>query len=161
MKARDVMTHTAVFCTAENNVGEAVEMMWVRNCGMLPLVGVDGKLAGVLTDRDICIALSTRNRLAGELQVAEIATKNVFTCNPEDEIHEVLQTIADKQVRRLPVVDKDGKLLGILSMDDVIAHGDLNKWEGCCELSSEEIIKSLKRLYGQKFPLVHARAAAA
>jgi CBS domain-containing protein len=161
MKVIEIMTQSAVCCSADTNVGAAVELMWLRNCGMLPVVGIDRKLLGVVTDRDICIAMGTRNRLAGELSVGEIATKNVFTCKPDDEIHEALNTMANKQVRRLPVVNDQGIPQGILSMDDVIAHGDLNKWEGCCELSSEEIIRSLKKLYGQKFPVVHTKAAAA
>jgi signal-transduction protein with cAMP-binding, CBS, and nucleotidyltransferase domain len=127
----------------------------------LPVVGNDQKLLGVVTDRDICIAMGTRNRLAGELTVGEIATQNVVTCKPDDEIHEALHTMAEKHVRRLPVVNKEGVPQGILSMDDIITHGDLNKWEGCCELSAEEIIRALKRLYGQKHPLVHTKAAAA
>lgn len=161
MKVKEVMTQSAVCCGADTNVGAAVELMWVHNCGMLPVIGPDQKLVGVVTDRDICIAMGTRNRLAGELAVGEIATKNVFTCNPNDEIHEALNTMANLQVRRLPVVNAEGIPQGMLSMDDIITHGDLNKWEGCCELSSEEIIRSLKKLYGQKFPLVRTKAAAA
>ena len=105
--------------------------------------------------------MGTRNRLAGELTVGEIATKNVVTCKPEDEIHEALYTMAEKHVRRLPVVDNEGVPRGILSMDDIITHGDLNKWQGCCELSAEEIIRALKRLYGLKSPGVHAKSAVA
>jgi CBS-domain-containing membrane protein len=133
----------------------------VRNCGMLPVVGIDQKLFGLITDRDICIAMGTRNRLAGELTVGEIATRDVFRCKPDDEIHEALDTMASRQVRRLPVVNDEGIPQGILSMDDIITHGDMNKWEGCCELSSEEIIRSLKKLHGQKFPLVRTKAVAA
>src|SRR4249920_3276744 len=139
------MTQSAVCCNPETNVGTAVGLMWVRNCGMLPVVGPDQKLVGIVTDRDICIAMGTRNRLAGELSVGEIATKTVFICKPDDEIHEAIQTMANKQVRRLPVVNNEGIPQGILSVDDIITHGDLNKWEGCCELSSEEIIRSLKK----------------
>jgi CBS domain-containing protein len=160
MKVQDIMTQSAVCCSDDTNVGAAVELMWVHNCGMLPVVGTDQKLIGVVTDRDICIAMGTRNRLAGELTVGEIATRNVFTCKPDDEIHEALNTMADKQVRRLPVVNADSAPQGILSMDDIITHGDLNKWEGSCELSSEEIIRSLKKLYGQKVPVVHTKSAA-
>jgi len=123
--------------------------LWVNNCGISPVVGNNGKLEGVVTDRDICIAMGTRNSLAGDLTVAEIAIKNVITCKPEDEIHEALHTMAEKHVRRLPVVDNVGVPQGILSMDDIITHGDLNKWQGCCELSAEEIIRALKRLYGR------------
>ena len=161
MKVKEIMTQSAVCCSADTNVGAAVELMWVRNCGMLPVVGPDLKLSGIVTDRDICIAMGTRNSLAGELTVGEIATKNVFTCTPDEEIHEALLTMASKQVRRLPVVNDEGIPQGILSMDDIITHGDLNKLEDCCELSSEEIIRSLKKLYGQKFPVVRSKAAAA
>ena len=159
MKAKDVMTQSAVCCAPRTNVGEAVELMWVHNCGMLPVVGTVGKLEGIVTDRDISIAMGTRNRLAGELTVGEIATRNVVTCKPEDEIHEALQSMADKQVRRLPVVNEQGVPQGILSMDDIITHGDLNKWQGFCELSAEEIVRALKRLYGQKPPAVRSHAA--
>ena len=161
MKVKDIMTQSAVCCSPDTNVGAAVELMWVHNCGMLPVVGTDRKLIGIVTDRDICIAMGTRNRLAGELTVGEIATRNVLTCKPDDEIHEALDTMANKQVRRLPVVNVEGLPQGILSMDDIITHGDLNKWEGSCELSSEEIIRSLKKLYGQKFPVVHTKSATA
>lgn len=161
MKVRDVMTHAAVCCDANTNVGAAVELLWVRNCGMLPVVGPDNKLAGVVTDRDLCIAMGTRNRLPGDLAVGDIATRNVYTCKPDDEIHEALSTMASKQVRRLPVVNDEGILQGVLSMDDIISHGDLNKWEGCCELSSSEIIGSLKKLYRRKLAVVQTKAAAA
>jgi CBS domain-containing protein len=161
MKVKDVMTQSAACCTPGTNVGEAVELMWVNNCGMLPVIGTSGILKGIVTDRDISIAMGTRNRLAGDLTVGEIARKNVFTCNPEDEIHEALKTMADKQVRRLPVVNEQGVPQGILSMDDIITHGDLNKWQGCCELSAEEIIRTLKRLYGQRPPAVRSHAAVA
>lgn len=161
MKVKDVMTQSAVCCNADTNVGHAVELLWVNNCGMLPVVGNDGKIQSVVTDRDIAIAMGTRNRLPGEIAVGEIATRNVVTCKPEDEIHEALQTMAEKQVRRLPVVDNEGIPLGILSMDDIITHGDIGKWQGSCELSAEEIIRALKKLYGQKFSLAHAKSAAA
>lgn len=160
MKVKDVMTQSAISCGPDTNVGEAVELMWVRNCGMLPVVGPDKKLVGVVTDRDVCVAMGTRNRLAGDLTVGEIATQKVYTCLADEEIHEALGTMANYQVRRLPVVNKEGVLEGILSMDDIVTHGDLNKWEGCCELSSEEIVRSLKRLYGQKLPMIHKAVAA-
>ena len=161
MKVRDVMTQPAICCGPDTNVGSAVQLMWEHDCGLLPVVGADERLIGVVSDRDICIAMGTRNRLAGDLRVGEIATKDVFTCKPSDEIHEALLTMVEKRVRRLPVVSKEGVPLAVLSMDDIITHGDLNKWEGCCELSSEEIIRSLKRLYGQKLPMVRAKSAAA
>lgn len=102
------MTQSAVCCSEHTNVGAAVELMWVRNCGMLPVVGSNRTLIGIVIDRDICIARRTRNRLAGELTVGEIAIRNVFACKPDDEIHEALRTMANHRVRRLPVLDKEG-----------------------------------------------------
>ena len=161
MNVRDVMSPSAICCRRYINVGAAVELLWLHNCGMLPVTDQDDKLIGIVTDRDICIAMGTRNRLPGELTVGEIAITHVFTCKPDDEIHEALSTMAEKHVRRLPVVDEAGVPVGILSMDDIIAHGDLNKWEGCCELSAEEIIRSLKRLYRKPGSKEQVKAKAA
>jgi CBS domain-containing protein len=161
MKVKEVMTQPALCCTAGTNVGAAVELLWVRNFGMLPVVGNDRKLLGVVTDRDICIAMGTRNRLARELTIGEIATQKVFTCTPDDEIHEALQTMAEKQVRRLPVVSREGVPQGVLSMGDIITHGELNKGERFCGLSSEEIIRSLEKIYGQKLSAIHTKRATA
>lgn len=160
MKVKDVMTHDVAYCAANANVGQAVELMWLRNCGMLPVVGMDRKLVGVVTDRDICVAMGTRNRLAGELTVAEIAIRNVITCKPNDEILDALNKMAENHVRRLPVVNDEGAPLGVLSMDDVIAHADWSKLKGASELSSDVIISSLKKLFGQKLPLVQSKSAA-
>jgi len=161
MKVRDVMTGPAICCRPGTNVGAAVELLWRHNCGILPVVGPDNRLMSVVTDRDICIAMGTRNRLPGDVTIGEIATTNVFTCKPDDEIHEALGTMAEEQVRRLPVVNNEGALQGVLSMDDIITHGDLNKWEGCCELSGDEIIRSLKRLYGKAAEKGQVKAKAA
>ena len=79
MKVKEIMTQSAVCCGLETNVGRAVELMWNRNVGMLPIVDDHGKLIGVVTDRDICMAMGTRNRLPGDLTVGEIAIGKVFT----------------------------------------------------------------------------------
>src|SRR5271168_4963183 len=161
MKVRNIMTQTVVCCGPETNVGAAVEMLWVHNYGMLPVVDGKQRLIGIVTDRDICIALGTRNRLPGDLTVGEVATTRVFTCRPDDEIHMALSTMAEHQVHRLPVVDAKGVPQGILSMDDILVHTDQNKWEGTCELSSKDVIRSLRRMHGQQFPIIHHPKAVA
>jgi len=162
MKVRDIMTQTAVCCGPDTNIGTAVEMLWFYNYGMLPVVDGNKKLIAIATDRDICMALGTRNLLPGNLTIGEVATTPVFTCKPDDEIHTALGTMAVRQVRRLPVVDDHGVPQGVLSMDDILVRADQNKWEGSCELSSEEVIRSLKKLRGQQFPIIHrAKAVAA
>ena len=74
----------------------------------LPVVE-DGKLAGVITDRDICIALGTRCRFAKETPVKDVATREVQTCSPQDDVHAAMAVMRRARVRWLPVVDQEGK----------------------------------------------------
>ena len=159
MKVKEIMTQAAVCCGPETNVGRAVELLWERNVGMLPVVGNDGKLIGVVTDRDLCIAMGTRNRLPGELTVGELAIQKVFTCKPDDDVHEALGIMSTKQIRRLPVVNNEGVPQGILSMDDLVVHSEVGKLRGACDLSSEEVTQSLKKVYGLKYQVVRTKAA--
>jgi CBS domain-containing protein len=162
MKVQDVMMRTPASCTPETNLGAAVEILWNRNCGMLPIVDARQKVIGIVTDRDLCIALGTRNRLPGKVTVGEVAREEVHTCRAQDDIHVALQTMAEHKVRRLAVVDRDGVLQGILSMDNVILHVELGTWGRTSDLSHEDVLKTLQRIYGPSVPQVtRVRAGAA
>jgi len=161
MKVKEIMTQSAVCCEPETNVGRAVELMWNRNVGMLPVVDRDGRLVGVVTDRDICIAMGTRNHLPGELTVGEIAIREVLTCKPNDDIHEALSEMGDHQVRRLPVVNDQRVPQGLLSMDDLILHAELGKLRGACDLSAEEVAGTMKKVYGLQQTLVSSKLSKA
>lgn len=160
MKVKDVMVGTPVSCSDQTNLGAAVEMLWNRNCGILPVTISDGKVYGVVTDRDICIALGTRNRLPGDLNVGQVMTGKLFSCSPEDDIRTALATMRTEKVRRLPVLNRDGVLQGVLSMDDVVYHvGDTKK---TAELSYEDVVRTFKGIYAPPLPeLVPPKSAAA
>lgn len=161
MKVQDIMMRTPACCTPETNLGAAVEMLWTRNCGMLPVVDARQKVIGVVTDRDLCVALGTRNRLPGEITVGEVVSGEAYTCRAQDDVHAALQTMAKKRVRRLPVVNQDGVLEGILSMDNVVLHTESGAWGRSAELSQEDVVKTLQQIYGPQLPqVVEARAAA-
>jgi CBS domain-containing protein len=87
MKVKEIMTGMPYYCQPETNLGSATELMWNANCGFLPVESADGKVIGVITDRDICVALGTRNRPAGEVTVAQVLTGKLYSCAPDDEIH--------------------------------------------------------------------------
>src|SRR5260370_42052491 len=157
MKVKEIMTQSVVCCGPWTNVGRAVELMWERNVGMLPVVGNEGKLIGIVTDRDICIAMGTRNRLPGDLTVGEIAVSKVFTCKPDDDVHEALGVMGRHHVRRLPVVNDKGIPQGILSMDDLVVHSEVAKLRGACELGSEEVASVLKKAYRLRDPGVRSK----
>lgn len=162
MKVRDMMVGTPASCRSETNLGEAVEILWNRNCGILPVVDTQEKVTGVVTDRDLCIALGTRNRLPGEITVGQIVSGKVFTCRLDDDISDALATMAQQKVRRLPVVDIEGRLKGILSMDDAVLFSEPRILGKAPELSYDAVMDTLKKLYRPELPVVvHRKSASA
>ncbi|MBZ5500687.1 MAG: CBS domain-containing protein [Acidobacteriia bacterium] len=162
MRVEEVMMRTPACCSPESNLGTATELLWSRNCGILPIVDAQQKVIGVITDRDLCIALGTRNQLAGQVQVGEVMSQNVVSCRPEEDIHAALDTMARNRVRRLPVVNKEGRLEGILSMDNIVLHADAAGTGKTAELAPRDIVVTLQRIYGPRVPqLVETRTATA
>ena len=139
MRVQEIMTKDVSFCSPGTNAAAATEIMWTRNCGALPIV-VDGRgVVGMVTDRDLLIALGTRNRNAADLPVGEVMNKNLSVCAPDDDIRDALKTMAQRQLHRLPVVDKDGMLTGILSLDDIALRADADGL-------STDLLKTLKAI---------------
>jgi CBS domain-containing protein len=162
MKVRDVMMRTPASCSTDTNLAAAVEILWNRNCGFLPVVNAQGKVVGVVTDRDICIALGTRNRLAGEVKVGAVISGKLLACGPDDDVRTALATMAQEKVRRLPVIGNDGMLQGILSMDDAVLHAEAGRPGKAADLSDEDVAETLKKLYQPQVPeLAHKKIAAA
>jgi CBS domain-containing protein len=120
MKVREIMTRSAVFCGAESTLEEACFLMRKNNCGFLPVVGDGGNVIGAITDRDICIALGTRNRKPSDVRVWDVMPHKLFTCMEGDDVHCALKTLREARIRRLPVIDRDGSLAGVLSIDDIV-----------------------------------------
>ncbi len=118
MRVQDIMTVSPEVCRPDDNLAEAVSQLWSADCGVLPVVDHAGRLAGILTDRDVCIALGTRNERASAVSVETVMRSSVETCGPGEDVISALARMADRQVRRLPVVDDERRLLGILSLSD-------------------------------------------
>ncbi len=155
------MTGTPYYCQLDTNLGSATELMWVGNCGFLPVTGASGKVVGVVTDRDICIALGTRNRLAGEVTVVDVMSNRLFACSPDDDVHVALQTMKEGGVRRLPVTVESGILVGVISMDDLLLRAESAGIGKRPELSTEEVVKTYRAIDRRRVPqIVLARGAA-
>jgi CBS domain-containing protein len=122
MKVRDLMTKQVASCGQETNLAQAVQLMWENGCGFVPVVGEGGNVIAVITDRDIAIALGTRKQRASEMLVRDVMSKRLYTCTPDDEIHTALKTLSTEGIRRLPVIDREGALAGVLSFDDVVVN---------------------------------------
>ena len=121
MKVQEVMIAPARSCQPWTTIVEAARTMWDNDCGSLPVLDEEGAPVGIITDRDICMALARKNRFPGNVAVREVMTAHPFVCQPEDEVGEALATMAARQVRRLPVVNGEGRLVGIVSISDIAA----------------------------------------
>lgn len=124
MRIRDVMTRDVATCRPEATLGTVASLMWERDCGAIPVVDERGAPKGIITDRDICMAVATRGRRPDEIQVKDVISGDVATCPAHEGIDEALEVMARERVRRLPIVDEDGHIAGMLSMSDLIRAAD-------------------------------------
>jgi CBS domain-containing protein len=148
MKVKDVMTVGAKACMPETSLAEAATLMWDSDCGALPVLNVEDRVVGIITDRDICFGVTTKNRPPSEVSVCEVITGRVFACGPEDDIREALATMRRERVRRLPVVGDGGTLEGILSMNDVVLKAREPSDGRAPELSYADVVETYKAICG-------------
>jgi CBS domain-containing protein len=120
---RDVMTSDPCTIDADKSVAYAAKMMREEDVGLAPIVEGD-KLVGMLTDRDITIRVVAEGRNPDQVKVSEVASKQVVTIDPQQDLDEALRIMAKHQVRRLPVVEEDGKLVGVVAQADIAREGD-------------------------------------
>lgn len=137
MKVSKIMTKSAGFCSPSDRLPAAASVMWKHDCGMVPVV--EGNLVvGVITDRDIAIAVASRGVPAGEISVGDVATRKPVTCRPDDKVETALSKMRKQRVRRLPVTDGEGRLEGVISIADVL-HASKNK-----KSLRKEVLKTIR-----------------
>lgn len=113
------MTPSPTACQPENTAIEAAELMRREDCGLVPVVSENGKLIGVLTDRDIVVKIVAEGRDARSTAVSEVMSTDLVTCLPQETIETVMEQMATRQVRRIPIVERDGSLVGIVAQADI------------------------------------------
>ena len=143
MIVNDIYTPVARSCGRETNLAEAMSLMWEFDIGALAVVNEENKLVGVVTDRDIAVAVATRNRLASELRVGDVMSGKICTCTREDNLKKVLETMRREQLRRLPVVDADGYLRGMITINDIVRVAQSSKGSKLGGATYEEVMLTL------------------
>ena len=119
MKVSELMTTQVKCCENYNTLNTAAQMMWDNDIGCVPVVDRGRHVIGMLTDRDICMAAYLQAAaLSGSLATSAMS-KQVFSCAPDDDVAMAEKTMREKQVRRLPVIDAQGHLAGIISLNDI------------------------------------------
>lgn len=136
--ARDVKT-----CGVDDMLNRAAQLMWEGDCGCVPVIAADGdgRVIGILTDRDICMAAYTQGRPLFEISVGSAMAHKVIGCVPSDDLKRAETLMHDNQLRRLPVLDDSGRLLGIISINDIAREAARERAtrRGAAEVSDAEV----------------------
>ncbi|MFM7137093.1 MAG: CBS domain-containing protein [Planctomycetota bacterium] len=140
VRVRDVMTNEVRSCSPETSLAVAAAIMWEGDCGALPVVE-NGRVTGIITDRDVCITLGTRDRLPRTVLVRDAGTTSIIACAPDDDLRTALDAMGRCKVRRLPVVDAEQQIRGIVSLNDIILRADRMLGNA---LSYDEVTQTLK-----------------
>jgi CBS domain-containing protein len=132
-----LMTTDVTACTPDDSLNRAAQVMWERDCGVVPVVDADGKLVGVVTDRDLCMACYTRGLPLSALRVGDAMATEPCVCEANDSIGHAVRLMAERQVRRLPVVE-GGRLVGIVALADLardVRRATGNRLPACVALT--------------------------
>ena len=148
MKVRDIMTKQVVSCQTSADLATAARLMLQGGFGTIPVIDAHGRVAGVLTDRDIAMAAGTRQRNASHISVHEAMTSRVRSCLAGDEVSVALTQMEEAHVRRLPVLDDASHLAGILSIDDIAARA-LDRTDG---ISSTAFARAFRNIASPSTP---------
>lgn len=141
------MTTKVGTCTPEDNLSTVVSVMWDKDCGAVPVMD-NGKVVGMITDRDICVAAATTNLRTSEIPVKAVLLNNteLYTCQPEDNVDAALTAMQQYKVRRLPVVDAEGTLCGIVSVSDLVQRAGKTTSVKAQTVAQKEVLTTLKAL---------------
>ncbi len=127
MKVKEIMTEGPGFCSGTDTLAGAAMIMWQRDCGAVPVVDAENKVIGIITDRDICIAVASREKKASGIKAGELCAGAVLTVLPDDDIKKVIKLMRGNQIRRLPVTDEEGHLQGIVTLADIVTAAGAKK----------------------------------
>lgn len=116
--------------------------MQAHDCGCIPIVE-DDAIVGIVTDRDIALATAEADKSPSQLRLSQIMTSKVFMVRPNTPIAEAEQLMREQKIRRLPVVDEDSRVVGLLSLDDIVRAGATHGWKSEDGLGARQIVSTL------------------
>ncbi len=131
MRVKHVMTRNPSCCVVSDQAPRAAGIMRDEDTGIVPVIDNEQSLGlvGVVTDRDLCLSVVAEGRDPRAIAVDACMTRTVVSCSPNDSVTKVIQLMKENQIRRVPVVDEQGRLQGIVAMADLVSRGDLKPAE--------------------------------
>ena len=143
MKVEQLMQRAVQTCHTDDTMNRAAQLMWEHDCGCIPVVDDENHPIGMLTDRDVCMAAYTQGTPLSAIRVRTAMARQLRTCRSGDTIGEAESIMRSAQVRRLPVVDAEGALIGILSLNDIAQERMREAGAGRAEVGDQEISTTL------------------
>ena len=159
MKVKDLMAIDVKTCAAFNTLNTAAQTMWDNDIGCVPVVDNDRRVIGMVTDRDVCMAAYIQGVPLTGSPVTSAMSKQVFSCAPDDDIGSAEKLMREKQVRRLAVVDAQGRLAGVISLNDIAREGDREtELKKTREVSDAEIARVMASVCAPRHRIIEAAA---
>lgn len=146
MKVRELMSSAVETCETTTDLAAVAMMMWRRDCGIVPVVDAKRRVIGVVTDRDICMAVATRHRRPEELTARDVMIGKLHMVQPDDDVRLALDTMREGRVRRLPVVDAERRLQGIVSINDLVLRAQPVRPRSTAELTANDVLETLQHI---------------
>lgn len=146
MNVDEIMTPAVKACTLDSDLASVAMDMWNHHCGSVPVVDEAGKPVGIVTDRDIAMAGALKGEPLRNIKIGDVIQGHTLhCCRSEDSVQSALKTIWAESVRRLPVINGEGRLAGMLSVDDIVACAERGKrGHGVPVLSYDDAMNALK-----------------
>ena len=148
MHVREIMTTDIGTCNSDTNLEAVAQLMWDKDCGSVPVLDDSRTPIGIITDRDIAMGCAINHKALWEMTTREVLNnRTVYTCSAEEDIKTALKTMSKHHIRRLPVVDNEGHIEGMLSIDDVIACTPKSAASGKSQgISVDDTLSTLKKV---------------
>jgi CBS domain-containing protein len=143
MNVGQLMNRNVETCRLDDSLAVAAGKMWERDVGCLPVLGRNGHVVGIVTDRDICMAGYIQGRPLGEIPVSVAMSRQLHACRAEDALIEAEEIMRTQQLRRLPVLGPHGGLVGLISISDLAREAGRESGRRGRQVSSEEVSVTL------------------
>jgi Ala-tRNA(Pro) deacylase len=149
----DLMTRNVLACHTEDHLNVPARLMWEADCGAVPVLDpATERVVAMITDRDICMATFFQDRAPGAVPVKDAMSSALYVCSKRDSLADAERVLRDNQVRRLPVVDEEGRLEGILSLADVIRRAERENGRPRAEIAFAEVTTLLGEICQPRSP---------
>ena len=145
MRVDEIMTRTIHSCSPQDTLEGAAQIMWEHDCGCVPVCEGSGsrRVIGTITDRDICMSALFRGKPLREIAVSDAMAREVQSCRAEDSLAQAEKAMRNGQIRRVPVIDDQGSLIGMLSLADIAREAAREQTRPRREVTEVEVNETL------------------